>query len=126
MQFQKLSLSRFLGESGSAVVEFVMVVLPCSLLILVMQGVFGLAASAQGWQQQAYELARFASLADVTSEEVGVFARSFLPEGRLTRVEDRDSCFVEANLVRSVNLWGWPLPIEFLVNGRVSCELQKT
>lgn len=123
MRFLKSLSFELWRESGSAVVEFVLVVLPCSLMILIIQGLFGFASALQVSQQQTYELARYAALADVTVREIDSNVAANAPGAEIQRVIDDSGCFYFARRVRNFDIWGWPFPIEVQVEAKVTCEV---
>lgn len=123
MRFLKSLSFELWRESGSAVVEFVLVVLPCSLMILIIQGLFGLASALQVSQQQTYELARYAALADVTVREIDSNVAANAPGAEIQRVIDDSGCFYFARRVRTFDIWGWPFPIAVHLEAKVTCEV---
>ncbi|MFN6316042.1 MAG: TadE/TadG family type IV pilus assembly protein [Rhodoluna sp.] len=123
MRFLKSLSFELWRESGSAVVEFVLVVLPCSLMILIIQGLFGFASALQVSQQQTYELARYAALADVTVREIDSNVAANAPGAEIQRVIDDSGCFYFARRVRNFDIWGWPFPIEVHLEAKVTCEV---
>lgn len=123
MQFLKSSLSKSLGDEGSAVVEFIVVVIPVTTMVLALQGLFGIAVSIQVLEQQSYELARYAALADVTEAEVNQYVNRIAPEVFISKVFDDQGCFYLARKEGSFQIWGWPFPIDFVATGRASCEI---
>lgn len=123
MRFLKLLSFELWREEGSAANEFVLVVLPCSLMIFILQGLFGFASAVQVSQQQAYELARYAALADVTTSETDSYVATLAPGAYIQRIHDASSCFYLASQVKSFDIWGWPFPIEVPLEAKVTCEI---
>ena len=120
MRLPRLSL---FSEEGSAPVDFVMVTIPSSLLLLPLIGLFTL------WQQQitlgqeAYDLARFAALADVSAAEIGSYRDSKEPTAIITRDINPAFCLVEASITKVAAAPLWPEPIILNAKGMASCEL---
>ena len=122
MLYQKLSLSRFSKDSGSAVFDFVVITVPVTMLILTLNGLFGLAFSVQALSQQAYESARFAALADVLPVEMDQRLRASGYPVTVVRVDSSELCQYQAAIDSSITLWGWPWPVFVHTSGRAICE----
>jgi hypothetical protein len=123
MRFLKSSLSNSQRENGSAVLEFIVVVIPATIMVLTLQGLFGLAFSIQALEQQSYELARYAALADVTEAEVTQYVNRIAPDVTISKVFDDQGCFYLARKEGTFQIWAWPWPIDFSASGKASCEI---
>ena len=123
MRFPKSLLFELSREGGSAVLEFVVVVLPASLIVLVVQGFFGFATAIQISQQQTYEIARYAALADVTAVEVEIYSQKLGFEVELKKVHDSFGCSYLAKRDQRFEVWGWPFPIEVEIEAEAACEI---
>lgn len=122
MQFQKLLLSKFTSDSGSAVSEFVLLVVPASLLALPLIELFGIYQGAIVKEQVSYEVARFAALADVTIDQALDYQRALDPEARLANNSSQNACsFIVNNELRK-NITFWPDLIEIPIEVRATCE----
>ena len=115
-------LSRFRGESGSAVSEFVLLVVPASLLAIPLIEVFGLYQSAIVQEQVSYDIARFAALADVSPMEAETYRQIKDPISRLTTDTRFGSCSVLTLKEIERRVTFWPELITVPIEVRASCE----
>lgn len=115
-------LSRFKGERGSAVSEFVLLVVPASLLAIPLIEVFGLYQSAIVQEQVSYDIARFAALADVSPMDAETYRQMKNPKSRLITDTRFGSCSVitSGEIQRTVTFW--PELIKVPIEVRASCE----
>ncbi len=120
MPFPKLWSS----ENGSAAAEFVMVVIPTTLLVLPLFGLFGLMQARVVDGQLAYEIARFAALADVSEAEARAYLAKVNSSAKLSLTGNSDDCSVRASIYREVEIFGWPSVIGLTSTGKVSCEVR--
>lgn len=116
-------LSRLTAETGSAPFEFVTVTIPTTFMVLSLHGLFGLAFSTQALTEQAYELARYAALADVTEADVLAQIETLGLNAEVSRRLEGSACFYEAKIASSVGILGWPYPIQITLAERASCEI---
>jgi Flp pilus assembly protein TadG len=123
MRLPRLLSSRFASEEGSAVTEFVLVVIPITILILPLLDLFGLFQAVLVKEQQAYEIARYASLADVTEFEAENFRISTESTSTLERLEFLSECTIQVTIPVSRAIIFWPYPIDFQARGTVHCEI---
>jgi len=114
-------LSRFKSEAGSAVKDFVLLVVPASLLVLPLFDLFGMLQAAIVKQQLGYDIARYAALADVDSTEANRYLRRY-PDGSLTKESTIYSCawIHSSEISRRVTLW--PELIAVPIESRAECE----
>lgn len=122
MQFQKLLLSRVRSDSGSAVSDFVLLVVPASLLTLPLIELFGIYQGAIVKEQVSYEIARFAALADVTFDQALDYQGVQAPEARLTKSSNQSSCSFLVNNELKQGITFWHEEIQIPIVGRVTCE----
>ncbi len=115
-------LSRFKGESGSAVSEFVLLVVPASLLAIPLIEVFGLYQSAIVQEQVSYDIARFSALADVSTTDAETYRQSKDPSSKLITETRFGSCSVLTSREIERTLTFWPELIKVPIEVRASCE----
>ncbi len=118
-----MSSSSFGSEDGSAVTEFVLVVIPITILILPLLDLFGLFQALVVKEQQAYEIARYASLADVTTLQAENFRISTESTSTLERIWDPSDCRIQVTIAVSRRITFWPYPVDLNATGTVHCEI---
>jgi len=117
-----LSLSRFANDKGSAVSEFVMVVIPVTFLVLPLLDLFGLLQEVIVKEQVAYEIARYAALADVTAAESEHYRKAVDARSILEVASVESPCTFQVRIPVSRNIMFWPYPIELMAKASVHCE----
>ena len=122
MRSIKLWLSRAKEETGSAVVDFIALTIPVSLIGLVVIDVFGLAQSYLIRDYQAFELARRISLADVSSTDIQHFQSYIYPNVLTRKSESSDGCLIIVSANESFNFISFLKPQNFLIEKRSLCE----
>jgi len=122
MRLPRLSLSKFVDEAGSAVTEFVLVVLPISLLVLPLLDLFGLLQEVIVKEQIALDISRYASLADVTSDQADDYRLAVYPESTLSKVDSGSVCINQTAIDVTREIIFWPYPVEFSAMASVYCE----
>jgi hypothetical protein len=122
MQFPRSLLSRFKGESGSAVSEFVLLVVPASLLAIPLMEVFGLYQSAIVQEQVSYDIARFAALADVSPIDAETYRQMKDPNSKLITDTRSGSCSILTSLEIQRSVTFWPELIKVPIEVRATCE----
>lgn len=122
MQCLKSLLSKFRNESGSAVSDFVLLVVPASLLTLPLIELFGIYQSAIVKEQVSYEIARFAALADVNFDQAMDYQKALDSQARLTKSSNQSECsiLVFNELKKSITFW--TEAIEIPIEARATCE----
>ena len=123
MPWQKLSLSRLRDARGSAAIDFLVVLVPSSLLCLPLVGLSSLFHQSVVDQQQVYEIARFASLADSSSSATELF-RSSTESASIRYSNEKQGCFVTVAKMSSHQIALWPSAAEIVSEARVKCELK--
>ena len=115
--------SRFTSDQGSAVTEFVLAVIPISILILPLIDLFGLFQVVIVKEQEAFEIARYASLADVTEQEAESFRFFREPTSTLERTTGPTDCQVQVRIPVNRSIVLWPNLVSVNVVGSVHCEV---
>lgn len=115
-------LSRLRRDSGSAVADFVLLVVPASLLVIPLLDLFGLFQSAIVKEQTGYDIARYAALADVTADQAESYRQSREPLSRLTTDVSANSCSFVSSSELSRRIAFWPDVITIQIQGRAECE----
>ena len=122
MQFPRSLSSRFKGESGSAVSEFVLLVVPASLLAIPLLEVFGLYQSAIVQEQVSFDIARFAALADLSPMDAENYRQMKEPSSKLITDTRFGSCSVLTSREIQRTVTFWPELIRVPIEVRASCE----
>jgi hypothetical protein len=122
MQYPRLLLSKARSESGSAVSDFVLLVVPGSLLCLPLIDLFGIYQSAIVSEQVSYETARYASLADIGQSEAIAYGKNRDPSSSLSVARSAISCssLVVSEVQRRVTFW--PEVVYIPIQARAECE----
>jgi len=115
--------SRLTSDQGSAVTEFVLAVIPITILILPLIDLFGLFQVVIVKEQEAFEIARYASLADVTDQEAESFRIFREPTSTLARTTGPTDCLVQVTIPVSRSIVLWPYPVGLNAVGSVHCEV---
>ena len=116
-------LSRVLADEGSAVTEFVIVLVPVSLLILPLVEIQALLHEKVVTQQVAFDVARYATLADSTAASSQSYLLSKDAGLKLNMVNTEDVCLSEVKVTRSHQLTFWPTQLTIESNAIAQCEL---
>ena len=124
MPWQKLSLSRLRDARGSAAIDFLVVLVPTSLLCLPLVGLSSLFHQSVVDQQQVYEIARFASLADSSSSAAEFFRLSTDESASIRYSNEKQGCFVTVAKMSSHQITLWPSAVEIVSEAWVTCELK--
>jgi Flp pilus assembly protein TadG len=124
MPWQKLSLSRLRDARGSAAIDFLVVLVPTSLLCLPLVGLSSLFHQSVVDQQRVYEIARFASLADSSSSATELFRSSTDESASIRYSNEKQGCFVTVAKMSSHQTALWPSAVEIVSEARVKCELE--
>ena len=110
------------SDSGSAVSDFVLLVVPASLLCLPLIELFGVYQGAIVKQQVSYEIARFAALADVSLDEALDYKQFKDPLAQLVNYGNQTSCSFLVSMEMKKNITFWPEVIDVPIQGRATCE----
>jgi hypothetical protein len=122
MQYPRLLLSNLRSDSGSAVSDFVLLVVPASLLCLPLIELFGIYQGAIVKEQVGYEIARFASLADISLDQALDYKQFKDPFAQLTRITNQTSCSFLVSTESKKSITFLPQVIEVPIQGRATCE----
>ena len=122
MQCPRLLLSNKGSDSGSAVSDFVLLVVPASLLCLPLIELFGIYQGAIVKEQVSYEIARFASLADISLDQALDYKQFKDPLAQLTSNTNQTSCSFRVSTELKKNITFWPQAIDVRIQGRATCE----
>ncbi len=122
MQYPRLLLSNLRSDSGSAVSDFVLLVVPASLLCLPLIELFGIYQGAIVKEQVSYEIARFASLADISLDQALDYKQFKDPLAQLTRITNQTSCSFLVSTESKKSIIFLPQVIEVPIQGRATCE----
>ena len=115
-------LSRFKSEAGSAESEFVLLVVPASLLVIPLLDVFGLFQVAIVKEQVGYDIARYAALADVSPAEANNYREEHDPQGSLVTEDNSFDCVWVHSSVISRRVTLWPEAVVVTIEARAECE----
>lgn len=124
MPWQKLSLSSLRDTQGSAAIDFVVVLVPTSLLCLPLIGLTSVFHQTIVNQQQVYEIARFASLADSSPSAVELLRTSIDSSSTIRYLNEQQGCVVLVTKRTSHQIPLWPSAAEVLSEASVKCELE--
>jgi len=124
MLWQKLSLSSLRDTRGSAAIDFVFVLVPTSLLCLPLVGLTCVFHQSIVNQQQVYEIARFASLADSSPSGSEFFRSSTDSTSTIRYLNEQQGCVVLVTKRTSHQIPLWPSAAEVLSEASVKCELE--
>jgi len=124
MPWQKLSLYSLRDNRGSAAIDFVVVLVPTSLLCLPLVGLTSVFHQSIVNQQHVYEIARFASLADSTPSGSEFFRSSIDSTSTIRYLNEKQGCVVSVTKRTSHQIPLWPSAAEILSEASVKCELQ--
>lgn len=122
MRSQKLLSFSLRSDSGSAVSDFVLLVVPASLLCLPLIELFGIYQGAIVKQQVSYEIARFAALADVSLDEALDYKQIKDPLAQLANYDSQSSCSFLVSTEMKKNISFWSEVIDVPIHGRATCE----
>lgn len=115
-------LSRLHGDAGSAVSDFVLLVVPASLLVIPLIELFGLYQSSIVKEQVSYDIARYAALADVSVQEAEIYKQTKDSTSSLKLEASTLSCaFVSSSEIQR-RITFWPTRITVPIQGRAQCE----
>ena len=119
-----MSLSSLLDTRGSAAIDFVVVVVPTSLLCLPLVGLTSVFHQSIVNQQQVYEIARFASLADSSLSAAELFRSLTVAGSTVQYLKEQQGCVVSVTERTSHQIPVWPSAVEILSEAMVQCELE--
>ncbi len=112
----------FKSDSGSAVVDFVIITMPASLIGLVLIGLFGLAQSNLVKQSQAFELARRVAMADISDSEAASLRAAIYPAADIQKFARPAGCQVRVEAHEVFEFLSYVEPIHFQIAQEAYCE----
>lgn len=124
MPWQKLSLSNLRDDRGSAAVDFLIVLIPTSLLCLPLVGLTSLFHKTIVNQQLVYEVARFASLADTTAAAAELFRGLTDSTSSVRYFTNPSGCVVAVTKRTPFRVALWHNDIDIVSEARVKCEVE--
>jgi hypothetical protein len=124
MPWQKLSLSSLRDTQGSAAIDFVVVLVPTSLLCLPLIGLTSVFHQTIVSQQQVYEIARFASLADSSPSAAELLRTSIDSSSTIRYLKEQQGCTVLVTKKTTHQIAFWPSAVAIESEARVKCELE--
>lgn len=110
------------ADNGSAVVDFVLVLVPTSLLAFPLLSIISMMHSSLVSQEVAFDIARFSALADVSVSEREQYRKSRDENMKVQLNSTIDGCFMTVQTTKSYNLILWPEPIEISTTASAQCE----
>jgi len=114
--------SKFGEDLGSAVVDFVLVLAPVSLLAFPLIELNGLIHLSLVNQQVAYDIARFGSLADSSDSSTLYYLKSKDPEMTLTSEVEGSDCLTSVSVTKQYSVSLWPFSIPIRSSAHAQCE----
>ena len=109
-------------DEGSAVVDFVLVLTPATLLSLPLVSLFSIMHQGLVTQQVAYEIARYGTLADTSDGMRARFARTADANMSVKLLEDETSCRLNVTVSKDYEIAFWPVPINLESEANAQCE----
>lgn len=122
MLWPRLLSSKLSGDSGSAVIEFVLVLVPTSLLAIPLVSIVALAHESVVTQQVAYEVARYGALADTSALMDFKYLNARDPSLKIVRTKDESSCLTEVLVAREYPVGLKDLSVSLESRASVQCE----
>ena len=115
-------LSRFLSDSGSAVSDFVLILIPASSLAIPLLSLISLMHSSIVTQQVAYDVARYSALADTSSAMNLKYLNSRDSSMKVTVTRDKTSCLTEVSVSRNYPVGLMDFSVGLASRASVQCE----
>ena len=116
-------LSRFHSDSGSAVLEFVLVLIPASLLAVPLVSLMSLMHSSVLTQQIAFDVARYGALADTTASMKSMYLNARDKTLVIWRSTDRSTCLTQVKVTKNYFVGFMNLSIDLESRAMVQCEI---
>jgi len=110
---------------GSAPLDFVLITMPTTLVMLPILGLFGLAQNQIALGQRAYEIARFSALADVNADDIASLNKAQDSTATISRRVYGGRCVVEVSVSKTEMIFGWPTSVPLTATAEASCELDQ-
>lgn len=117
-------LSNFSSERGSAVTEFVIVLVPASLLVLPLMGLLTLLQQSVINEQVAFDTARFAALADSETSATESYAYLRDPKSQVQLMQAEGYCVTQVTVTSTYTIPLWPDAVTLEGRANAQCENQ--
>ena len=102
--------------------DFVLLIVPASLLVIPLLELFGLYQSSIVKEQISYEIARYAALADVSNQEAEIYKQAKDSASSLKMEFSSLSCSYVSRSEIQRRITFWPKLITVPIQGRAQCE----
>ena len=112
----------FKSDSGSAVVDFVIITIPASLVGLVLIGLFGLAQSTLVKESQAFELARRVAMADISDSDAASLRDAIYPTADIQKSTTSAGCQINVVADAVFYFLRYFEPLHFRIRQDAYCE----
>lgn len=116
-------LSRFRSDSGSAALEFVLILVPASLLAVPLVSLMSLMHSSVVTQQIAYDVARYGSLADTTTSMKSKYLNARDKTMILSRSTGTSPCLTQIKVTKNYFVGFMDLSVDLESRAMVQCEI---
>lgn len=104
-------------------IDFLLVLIPATLLTLPLVSLASLMHQGLVAQQVAYDVARYGTLADTTDEMRDDYARSKDSDITFDVVEDDSVCRLHVSVSKEYSVTLWPVPINIRSEANAQCEI---
>jgi Flp pilus assembly protein TadG len=116
-------LSRFRSDSGSAALEFVLILVPASLLAVPLVSMMSLMHSSVVTQQIAYDVARYGALADTTTSMKSKYLNARDKTMILSRSTGKSPCLTQIKVTKNYFVGFMDLSVDLESRAMVQCEI---
>lgn len=116
-------LSRFRSDSGSAALEFVLILVPASLLAVPLVSLMSLMHSSVVTQQIAYDVARYGALADTTISMKSKYLNARDKTMILSRSTGKSPCLTQIKVTKNYYVGFMDLSVDLESRAMVQCEI---
>lgn len=116
-------LSRIHSDAGSAALEFVLVLVPASLLAVPLVSLISLMHSSVVTQQIAYDVARYGALADTTTSMKSKYLNARDKTLVISRLTEKSTCLTQVKVTKNYFVGFMDLSIDLESRAMVQCEI---
>ena len=116
-------LSRIHSDAGSAALEFVLVLVPASLLAVPLVSLMSLMHSSVVTQQIAYDVARYGALADTTTSMKSKYLNARDKTLVISRLTEKSTCLTKVKVTKNYFVGFMDLSIDLESRAMVQCEI---
>ena len=116
-------LSRIHSDAGSAALEFVLVLVPASLLAVPLVSLMSLMHSSVVTQQIAYDVARYGALADTTTSMKSKYLNARDNTQVISRLIEKSTCLTQVKVTKNHFVGFMDLSIDLESRAMVQCEI---